>query len=444
MLSTDDNALITQTDPGTPMGVYFRRFWLPALLSEELPKPDCPPVQIPLLGERLVAFRDSSGNVGLLEARCPHRHANLFWGRCEEGGIRCVYHGWKFSISGECLDQPAEPENSKFKEHVRAIAYETHEAGGIIWAYLGPKDKKPEFPEFEFTVLPSSHSRATKRLQECNYLQNLEGELDSAHAEILHREIMPGESMMPPASLVRPTYFIAETESGMLAVARRDDAKHSYWRITPFLMPVYTVIPSAIGATKILTAAVPRDDRNMWGFTVSWNPDRPLDDVDIEAVTSGSVSHVRIQEGSFRSVANASNSYLIDRELQRTSSFTGIPGIRYQDLAVQEDQDGPILRRDEENLGVTDQAIRALRQMLLSGAKNLQMDIDPPQVKNVSAYKVRSVVVRESPLEGGWLDIWESGQPDSVKREMSDWKRTQIALDRSGVADIESASPVFG
>jgi len=413
LLGTADNELLTQTDPGTPMGTYFRRYWLPALLSSELPTPDGPPVRVELLGERLVAFRETSGKVGLLEARCPHRHASLFWGRNEECGLRCVYHGWKFAIDGECLDQPAESENSRFKARVRAVAYDVHEAAGIVWAYMGPKDKRPPFPRFEFSLLPNEYSMATKRLQECNYLQNLEGELDSAHAEILHRVFStPGESVLPPPDLARPTFEIELTAFGMLVVALRKMQGLNYWRMTPFLMPVYTVIPSEIGATKIFTAAVPRNDTQMWGYTISWNPSRPLDEKDVFAVTVGSISHVNVEDGSFRPVANASNDYLIDRELQARSSFTGIPGIRYQDLAVQEDQDGPLLQRDQENLGATDMAIVAVRNLLLEGARKLEKGIEPVHAFNSDEYSVRSVVAKDVPVGVPWSEIWSRGQPE--------------------------------
>src|SRR3984957_16552993 len=191
MLSIEENEKITQTGPGTPMGDLFRRFWLPALLSSEIPERDGPPVRFKLLSERLVAFRDSDGKIGILEERCPHRHASLYWGRNEESGLRCVYHGWKFATDGTCLDMPAEPEGSHFKDNLSAIAYSVHEAGGIIWAYMGPKDNEPPFPEFEWTLLPAENSRVHKRLQECNYLQNLEGELDTSHANFLHRSWDP-------------------------------------------------------------------------------------------------------------------------------------------------------------------------------------------------------------------------------------------------------------
>src|SRR5437763_1866790 len=153
MLSKEENAFLTQTSPGTPMGELFRRFWLPALLSEELPEPDCEPVRLKLLGEELIVFRDTSGRVGVLDAYCPHRGAALFFGRNEENGLRCIYHGWKFDVSGQCIDMPNEPAESDFRQKVKAVAYPTQERGGIVWAYLGPRKTPPPLPDLEGNML---------------------------------------------------------------------------------------------------------------------------------------------------------------------------------------------------------------------------------------------------------------------------------------------------
>ena len=188
MLPKELNELLTRTGPGTPMGAFLRRYWLPALLSEEIPTPDCPPVQVRLLGEELVAFRDSEGRIGLLEEHCLHRGTSLFYGRNEECGLRCIYHGWKYDVAGRVLDTPAEPAGSTFKDRLQHVAYPTHEAGGMIFAYLGPPDKQPLFPSYSWAQLAPEHTYVTKSLLECNYLQGLEGECDSSHLSFLHRE----------------------------------------------------------------------------------------------------------------------------------------------------------------------------------------------------------------------------------------------------------------
>lgn len=170
MLTSEQNALLTLTDRGTPGGEYMRRYWMPALLSAELPEPDGAPVRVRLLGEQLVAFRDTTGRIGLLEEFCPHRRASLWLGRNEKAGLRCVYHGWKFDVDGNCVDQMNEPEDMQFCSKIRITSYPTVELGGIVWTYMGPRDKQPPLPKFEWTQVPESHRHATKTWEECNWL----------------------------------------------------------------------------------------------------------------------------------------------------------------------------------------------------------------------------------------------------------------------------------
>ena len=186
MLSREENELLTRTGPGTAMGEAMRRYWIPALLAAEIAEPDGPPVRVRLLGEDLVAFRDSDGRIGLLDEFCPHRRASLFFGRNEERGLRCVYHGWKFAVDGSCVDQLNEPEETQFKHKVGMTAYPTCELGGLVWAYMGPAEKIPALPKFAWTQAAETHRHVSKVIQECNWLQGLEGGLDTSHAPILH------------------------------------------------------------------------------------------------------------------------------------------------------------------------------------------------------------------------------------------------------------------
>ena len=186
MLPKQENELLTRTNPGSPMGELMRRYWIPALLSEEIPEPDCPPVQVRHLGEELVAFRDSKGRIGLLEEHCSHRGTSLFYGRNEDCGLRCIYHGWKYDVEGKVLETPAEPQGSDFKSKIQHTAYPTKEIAGIVFAYMGPRDKAPLFPNYEWTRVPLNHTYVTKCVLECNYLQGLEGECDKAHLSFLH------------------------------------------------------------------------------------------------------------------------------------------------------------------------------------------------------------------------------------------------------------------
>ena len=181
MLGTEDNEQITRVGPCTLMGALLRQYWVPAMLSSELPRPDCPPVRVLLLGEKLIGFRDSAGRVGLLANLCPHRGASLFYGRNEGCGLRCVYHGWKFDVDGRCTDMPSEPPDSNFKDKVRAKAYPCVERGGLVWAYLGPREVPPPLPDLEATQLPGGENHALAYQRNCNWLQGMEGDIDTAH-----------------------------------------------------------------------------------------------------------------------------------------------------------------------------------------------------------------------------------------------------------------------
>ena len=384
MLSRKDNTYITQIGPGTPMGNLFRRYWLPAMLAEELPEPDCAPVRLKLLGEDLVAFRTTSGQPAVLDTWCPHRNANLFWGRNEEDGLRCVYHGWKFSADGSCVDMPNEPPRSRFAEKIKQPAYQAVDRGGVVWVYMGPDELTPAIPELEWTLVPAAQRSVSKRIQDCNWLQNLEGEVDSSHANFLHANLGPDRRPIRNDERdedLHPVFSILETDYGLAICARRDAGPDKYyWRITPFMLPSYTIIPGTFGGSYTFTGAVPRDDTSMIGITATWNtereiPQRPFVDVD----------------DKYYPLQNKANDYLIDRAAQKTSSYTGITGVRVQDMAVQEDQRGPISDRTTEHLGSSDTGVIATRRRLLRQAEALEKGTEPLQPGTPAAYRVRSM-----------------------------------------------------
>jgi phthalate 4,5-dioxygenase len=407
MLRKEENELLTRTGPGTPMGELFRRFWLPVMLSTELPRPDCAPVKLTILSEELVAFRDSDGKIGVLDRYCPHRGSSLFWGRNEESGLRCVYHGWKFDVAGTCVDMPNEPVESRFREKIHTVAYPTQERGGVVWIYMGPRSLNPEMPELEWTLVPDGQRYVTKRTQACNYLQNVEGEVDSAHVSFLHSRGVPkmapgqGDDLNPiaPDNLgyvaldKSPVFRVKDTDYGCLIGARRNAGDDSYyWRLTQFLMPSYTMIPSDRNMPISWTGAVPVDDEHMIGFTATWRPDRPLTADDVTQIESWRGIHSEVDPITFRPVANKDNEYLIDRRKQSSGeSYTGIRGIREQDMAVQEDQWGPVTKREFEHLGTTDLAVIATRRVLIRAAEQLQRGIEPREAANGSVYRVRSL-----------------------------------------------------
>ena len=397
MLSREENALLTRTGPGTLMGALLRRYWVPALLAWELPEPDCPPVRVTLLGERLVAFRDTAGRIGLLGEHCPHRGASLFFGRNEECGLRCVYHGWKFDVDGRCVDMPSEPEESTFKDRVRQRAYPCAERGGVIWTYMGPPERRPALPELEWALLPDAQRYGSKRLQECNWLQAMEGGIDSSHISFLHRRFDPEDGRLPNSrgqEYVRrdrhPRFEVHDVDYGLLIGARRTvDEGQYYWRITPWLMPWYTIIPPFGDNPLGGHAWVPLDDEHCWVWNVEWHPARALSEGELASYRAGQGIHSALIPGTFRPRANQDNDYLIDREAQRTSSMTGIVGLSAQDAAVQESQ-GAIYDRSQEHLGTGDAGIIAARRRLLGAVRGLEQGEEPPGL-DAASQRVRAV-----------------------------------------------------
>jgi nitrite reductase/ring-hydroxylating ferredoxin subunit len=396
-LSRENQETLVHTDRGTPMGELLRRYWMPALLASELPAPDCPPVRIRLAGEDLLAFRDSDGRLGLIEEFCPHRGVSLWFGRNEECGIRCSYHGWKFDVSGQCVDMPSEPEESNFKNKVKLTSYPLVEHGAVLWAYLGPPDLQPALPEIEWATLPASHVYISKRLQETNYLQALEGGIDSSHVSFTHKfnldDGSKGNEYLRADG--RPKFEVVESDGGLLIGARRNaGADDYYWRITPYLMPWYTIIPpfgdNLIGGH----AWVPIDDENNWAWSINWHPLRPITAEEIAVMDAGSGIHVTYAPGGqFRPLANRENDYLIDREAQRAKkSFSGVKGIGMQDASLQESM-GRIQDRTRERLGTSDAAIIMARQRLLRAAKELAENGTPPPGLDPATQRVRSAAL---------------------------------------------------
>ena len=423
MLSREENELLTQTGSRTPAGEYFRRYWLPVLLASELPEPDCPPARVRLLGEDLVAFRDSKGRVGLLDEACPHRRASLFWGRNEECGLRCVYHGWKFDVEGNCVEMPNEPPEYCFESKVRIAAYPTQEYGGVVWAYTGPPNHMPELPKLEWARVPEGHRYVSRRLQETNYLQAIEGGIDSSHSNFLHasveafrvtdsymENVQHSDNLRAKYHLLdkAPRFTVHKTDYGLvIAVRRNADEDSYYWRLTQFLLPSHTMIPYQKGHSIHGHCWVPRDDHTCWVWTISWNPGRPLSEEEWEAIRNESFVHVRTDPVTLRPLRNLDNNYLVDRGQQRNSSMTGIHGFAAQDQAIQESM-GPIVDRTRERLGTSDTAIIAMRRLLLEEIRALQNGKEPLAAHNGDVYWVRPasmVLNREMPFDQGTREL---------------------------------------
>ena len=379
MMTEETNKLLTRTGPGTPMGELLRRYWIPAMLGSELPEPDCPPVRAKLLGEKLVAFRDTQGRLGLIDEFCAHRGVSLWFGRNEECGLRCAYHGWKYDVNGQCVDLPSEPAESGMRSRITLKSYPCVELGGVIWTYMGPPAEKPPLPNFEWVHLPPSHRVVTKRWQESNFLQAIEGGIDSSHVSFLHRGEMatdPFHKNTGGARLVKSiktTFDILDAPGGLLIGARRDaDPGSYYWRITQYIMPWYTLIPPYANNALNGHAWVPMDDENCMAWSMTFHPTAPIPEKDVELMKDGNGVHAELIPGSFRPVANRTNDYLIDRAKQRSGRhYNGVKGLAMQDASVQESI-GIIADRTRETLVSTDNAIILARQRLIKAVKTVQ------------------------------------------------------------------------
>jgi phthalate 4,5-dioxygenase oxygenase subunit len=386
MLSVAENKMLTQTDPGTPMGELFRRFWMPAMLSEELPGADCPPVRLRLLGENLVGFRDSNGTVGVLNAYCPHRGAPMFFGRNEACGLRCVYHGWKFDVQGKCVDIPNVPEGGAYKEKVRTLSYAVMEKAGLIWVYMGPVDKKPPFYRFEWLDTPDSHRFIQKLIIHCNYFQSMEGDFDASHAPFLHRTLDNNASNLHvrirenDASMEdeMPRYAIEDTPYGNIfgAMRQKKDSPHDMVSVTHWIMPCFTT-PGASPKVLQMNFRVPVDDEHTMHYRLRYDLNDPLSERERWENQYGGFLFPEVIPGTFTPVANKSNDYLIDRLAQRNYSYTGIKSFPIQDLAMIEDQWGPIADRSLEHLVSSDEAIIRVRRNILKAARDLSKGIEP-------------------------------------------------------------------
>jgi phthalate 4,5-dioxygenase len=392
MLTFEENELICRVGPGTPMGTLLRRFWMPALLSEELPEPDGRPVRVRLLGENLVGFRDTNGNAGLLAENCPHRGASVFFGRNEESGLRCVYHGWKFDVAGHCVDMPNEPPESNFKDKVRATAYPCREAGGVVWTYMGPSELIPALtPQFEWTLVPPEQRIVSKLQQDSNWVQGLEGGIDSSHVSFLHSNL---ENFRSNASLMdkdkAPEFRVANTDFGCLIGAKRKwEDDRDYWRVTPYSLPFYTVIPGYPDRDAIYSGHgwVPIDDEHCWLLTYSWHPSRNLREF---SERPGHPAHyVEMQPGTRHPLASLANDYQLNPEVQRYKTFSGIENGSTQDRATQESM-GPIYDRTGEHLGSADSAIIMMRRRLIQMANELEQGIEPFAAQHGEIFRLRS------------------------------------------------------
>ena len=411
MLKPEINELLTRTGPGTEMGDLFRQYWIPALLSEELPADDCPPVRVKLLSERMIAFRDSDGRYGLIDEFCAHRGASLWFGHNDQGGLRCSYHGWKYDVTGQCVEVPSEPENSRFCAKVRLTAYPLVKIGDILWTHMGDPATRPPLPEFEFSHVPAEQVFTSKRWQECNWLQALEGGIDSSHVSWLHAGGLKNDPLFKGSkgnqynlNDMRPYFEVVDSDGGLFVGVRRNaEEGHYYWRITPWVMPAFTMVPPRADHPVHGHLWVPIDDENCWVFSFDYQPVRALTEAEVQAMKDGHGVHNQYVPGTYRPLANKDNDYLMDREAQkRGETLSGIKGIAMQDASLQESM-GPIVDRGKERLVSADSGIIKARRKLLKAALDLRENgVTPPGV-DPAHHRVRSAAV-VLPKDQAFLD----------------------------------------
>jgi phthalate 4,5-dioxygenase oxygenase subunit len=416
MLSRDDNERLVRVGRGKPAGELFRRYWMPALLSSELSDRDGAPVRVRLLGEDLIAYRDTSGRVGLVDAYCPHRRAPLFFGRNEECGLRCVYHGWKFDADGNCVDLPSEPADSKMKDHIKIAAYPTYEKAGVVWAYLGPPDMKPEPPDYEWMRAPDTHRHVSKTYENCNYLQALEGGLDTAHSSFAHNNSMGDKKQLRQRDR-SPKIDVHRTDYGYYYVSTRNAKEDgSYVRVYQYIMPSQQMRGGILTARERNEPPkidghlwVPIDDENTHVYNIMYSHDSSVP-ISEDYVTRYEKYAGRGEDelipGTFRLKRNLQNDYLVDRQVQKTSTYTGIEGLNTQDFALQEGM-GTIADRTKENLGSSDKAILSMRNVLLAATQAVERG-ERPGGTDPAAYRAVRPFDGMVPAGAEWRDVLAS------------------------------------
>jgi phenylpropionate dioxygenase-like ring-hydroxylating dioxygenase large terminal subunit len=422
MLTKDENEILCRTGPGTPMGNLFRRFWLPALLSAELPDPDGIPVRLRILGEDLVAFRNTDGTVGIIEAYCSHRRAPLFFGRNEHCGLRCPYHGWKFDTNGQCLETPnLSAHLPDIRRNVSLKAYPIHEVAGLVWIYMGPAEHQPAFPAFEYARVAPGHFFTARWLQRSNWSQGMEGEVDSSHISWLHRDFDQENSVQNNFGSRKgndraPLLELRETPYGFACGARRAFQDQWFWRVTQWMAPMFSLIPHEPGEFVKCggRAWVPIDDNHVTVFTFAYRIDRPWLESELDIYRSGAVFPPRMNRGpytladgyvidTYLPLAAKENDYLMDRDMQKNVNYSGIWGVHDQDRALAENskptdrRDPGILDRTQEHLVSSDRAIVMARRRLLRMAADLSKGIAPPALTQPELFSARAIA-KISPL----------------------------------------------
>ena len=429
MLSRENNELLCRVGPGTPMGALMREYWIPALPSNEFPGPDSAPKRMKLLGENIIMYRDSKGRMGAIAEACPHRGASLYFARNEDCGIRCAYHGWKFDLEGNCIDAPTEPmeRRLRFQNSIKATAYPCRDVNKMVWIYMGPRKDPPPFPLFEINTLPFDHvGEPSIMMEEANWLQNMEGDLDSAHLNFLHSRLKQDSPQPkhgingfwspdpnPPALDVQPT------EYGAYYTAKRRYRNNEDWhRINQFIFPFHTMITTGDGTIN-LRSFVPLDDHYAMLISHRGHPKRPITDAENRVLTfeevGGFIPRTEDPRSYFMTAANKRNDYARDMWVEKNTMFNGIPFIgNLQDRAMTElmcsDDGEPLYDRTKEHLGSSDAQVALVRRQLLQAVTDLRDHKKvPPNVDNVKLDRVRSAS-HIFPADADWRKLSEGSR----------------------------------
>ena len=425
MLTREENELLTRVGPGTPMGNLIREYWIPALPSNEFPTPDSPAKRMRLLGENLVMFRDSDGNVGCFPESCPHRGASLYFGRSEEGGLRCIYHGWKYDVKGNCLEMPSEPETSNYREKVHIRNYPCNDVNHMIWVYMGSRETPPPFPAFDVNLIPEENAfPPVIMMEEANWFQNLEGDTDSVHLDWLHARLRAdvgpigrGHMRGTFSPMKNPFVQAKPAEYGAFYTARRrvGDTDRYWHRINQYIFPIFTMVGGDANSAH-LRAHVPVDDTHSMLISLGGYRNRPMTDEERNSrffqdpfyAAGGYVERTSNPLTYFHTIANKDTDYWRDMEVEKTEMMSGVPFVmNLQDRAMTElmanPAGEPIYDRTREHLGTTDgMCIIVRRQLIRATNAHMEDGTVPPNVDNAELNHVRHACVG-LPEDGDWV-----------------------------------------
>jgi phthalate 4,5-dioxygenase oxygenase subunit len=383
MLTKEENDLLCRVEGDAPMGQLMRRHWQPVCLSEEVSEPDGAPVKARLFGEDLVVFRDSDGQVGVMDEYCPHRRASLVFGRNEDGGLRCLYHGWKMDVAGNVLEMASEPAASRMTEKVKHRAYPTKEWGSFVWAYMGPSDTMTEFKPPAWAPTADTQVSVAKALIPCNWAQILEGAIDSAHSSSLHSsDMVPArvegaettdKTWLRPSTDKAPRLQVQRTEYGFRYAALRrpltNAAANDYVRSTVFVAPATALIPPN-NLYNVANINVPMDDTNTAFYFIAWGHPSKTPETETWRKFLGQRIGVDL-DNEYRPLRNRDNKFWQDRQAMKAGNFTGITGFPNQDIAMWVTM-GPIADRSYDRLGASDLAIVEFRRQMLDAVRAFQ------------------------------------------------------------------------